>query len=301
MDLHTTVFVLLGLCLAVLVTDWVIGAARRRGERAPAFNPEWLGYLRNNVSVYPRLPAELKKQLQERVATFIEEIDFEPCGGLSEVTDEMRVTIAGYACLLTLEKDTPFYARLRSVLVYPDDYWASDEEGEFEDEVRSGESWGTGSVVLSWDAVRRAVIDPTPGTNVAIHEFAHQIDQATGAADGVPPIERTGAIRTWAKVMSAHFKNLQEKLASGEQTEIDDYAAEHPAEFFAVVTEAFFESPAKLRRDSPELYEQLRLFYRLDPVKWGDAGQPAAAAGRPGGAPTGRAAGGAHRARRHLT
>jgi Mlc titration factor MtfA (ptsG expression regulator) len=82
--------------------------------------------------------------------------------------------------------------------------------------------------------------------------------------------------------MSSHFHDLQEKLASGEQPEIDDYAAEHPAEFFAVITEAFFEAPAKLKRDSPELYEQLRLFYRLDPARWG-AGVPAATAKRRAG------------------
>jgi len=101
-----------------------------------------------------------------------------------------------------------------------------------------------------------------------MHEFAHQLDQDTGAANGAPYVGRGALQQAWARVMNREFDALRARLARAEPSLIEPYAATSPAEFFAVTTELFFEKPAALAAERPELYEQLRRCYRLDPATW---------------------------------
>ena len=117
-------------------------------------------------------------------------------------------------------------------------------------------------VVLAWDAVLRGAADVRDGHNVVLHEFAHQLDTEDGAADGAPVLPRRAAYGPWARVLGAAYDGLLRDAASGDRTVIDTYGAKNPAEFFAVVTEAFFERPRALRARHPALYEQMRAFYR---------------------------------------
>lgn len=243
---------------------------RRRVLRAQPLPPGWLEIIEQNVPLFQRLPASDQQELQGHVQVFLAEKHFEGCGGL-EMTDEIRVTIAAQACLLLLHRETNYYPRLITILVYPHAYIASSLqhlgggimlEGE---SVRLGEAWKEGVVVLSWDDVRRGALDLHDGNNVVLHEFAHQLDQQDGVADGVPILERRSQYVSWARVLSADYERLRRDAQVGRSDVLDEYGATDPAEFFAVATECFFEKPGQLQCKHPALYEELKEYYRIDP------------------------------------
>jgi Mlc titration factor MtfA (ptsG expression regulator) len=183
-----------------------------------------------------------------------------------EVTDAMRLSIAAQACLPVLELGLDWYAGFTGIVVYPGDFRVRrseiDEHGvvhEWDDEL-AGEAMPGGPVVLSWDAAAN-----DPQMNVVIHEFAHKLDMLSGAADGVPPLH-VGMSRTaWLKAFKDAYEGFCDALERERETWLDPYAAEHPSEFFAVISEAFFKDPAETRRRYPEVFDQLKLFYKQDP------------------------------------
>lgn len=244
---------------------------RRELMRKP-FPPEWLEIVHENVPYVAKLTPEDQTELQGLMQVFLDEKRFEGCGGL-EITDEIRVTIAAQACVLLLHRETDFYPKLQSILVYPHAYvaegfHANDEHIMTEGpQARLGESWEHGSVVLSWDDVRRGAFDVRDGHNVVFHEFAHQLDQENSAGPGAPTLPKRSMYLAWARVLGDEYESLLEALDHHRQTLIDPYGATHPAEFFAVVSELFFEEPRQLEERHPELYEQLRDFYQQDPAR----------------------------------
>ena len=244
---------------------------RRDRLRSEPFPTAWEEVLRRNVPLFARLPEADRRELRGHIQVFLAEKQFEGCGGLV-MTDEIRVTIAAQACLLLLHREADDYPRLITILVYPHAYVAKSVEPigggvVLEGEVaRLGEAWRDGVVVLSWDDVRAGAGDVHDGHNVVLHEFAHQLDQEDGSADGAPILERRSQYVAWARVLGAEYERLRRDAARGHRTVLDQYGATNPAEFFAVATECFFEKPAALRRKHPELYEQLKEFYRQDPV-----------------------------------
>jgi hypothetical protein len=241
---------------------------RKRAEiKERPFPEEWRAILRKNVPHYTRLPEEDRKELEGHVMVFLEEKPFEGCGG-QEITDEVRVTIAGEACLLLLHRDTDYYPGLDVILVYPSAYVAKKQGMIEHDEARLGESHQRGIIVLAWDSVLSGCSNIGDGHNVVLHELAHQLDQEDGDADGAPVLEERSMYRAWAQVLSAEFEQLVEDTESHRKTVLDKYGATNPAEFFAVLTEAFFEKPRQLKARHPELYEQLVTYYRQDPLTW---------------------------------
>jgi MtfA peptidase len=245
---------------------------RRRRERlrSAPFPPAWLDIIVKNVPIYNRLPEADRRELQGHIQVFLFEKHFEGCGGL-ELTDEMKVTIAAQACLLLLHREADCYTRLITILVYPHAYVARSVEpigngvvleGET---VRLGEAWRDGVVVLSWDDVRSGATDIHDGQNVVLHEFAHQLDQEDGSADGAPMLERRSQYVTWARVLGAEYEKLRRDAERGRSSVLDQYGATNPAEFFAVATECFFENPVPLEKKHPELYAELKAYYRQDP------------------------------------
>lgn len=263
--------------LSVVATPVLVLAHRSRARekhrqelRARDFPAEWRETLKKNVGLYPRLPQTLKAELEGHVQVFLEEKEFEGCGGLS-VTDEMRVTVAGLACLLLLNRRSNYYPKLTTVLLYPAAYVVEEAaaDGPVKGrQVRLGESWDSGTVVLSWSDVTRSSHDIRDGHNLALHEFAHQLDQEDGSSDGVPLLEQKTQYYSWAEVLSEEYRQLQKLSAKGKKHVMDSYGATNPAEFFAVATETFFEKPRQLKRKHPELYEELKTFYHLDPIAW---------------------------------
>jgi len=250
---------------------WLKRQRRRRLKRIP-FSTAWREIIERNVSYWHVLSEEDRLELEGHILVFLAEKDFEGCNGL-EVTDEIRVTIAAQACLLLLHRDTDYYPTLRSILVYPGAYLARVTEpvghGVVREgvSVRLGESWRQGSVILSWDDVLRGAADIHDGQNVVLHEFAHQLDQEEGSADGAPVLPKRSLYVAWARVLGAEYTRLLKDAGRGHKTVLNKYGAVNPAEFFAVATECFFEKAHQLKRKHPELYEELRLFYRQDPAQ----------------------------------
>jgi len=246
------------------IAGWLFSSSRRiKSILADPFPEQWESYLKANVPVYERLPHELRQQLRDDTQVLCALKNFEGCGGL-EMTDEIRVTIAAQAALLTLQAGPrlKYYPRLVSILVYPSGYQTHDGDH------RLGESWDTGSVVLAWDFSHHGAINPRDGHNVVLHEFAHQLDQANGESDGAPPLDTREHYQHWAQVLGREYEHLIEDIDHHRRTLIDPYGATNPAEFFAVATEAFFEKSHALKEKHPELYETLRDFYKLNPVEW---------------------------------
>lgn len=249
---------------------------RKRLRHAP-FPPEWEAILQRNVALYRHLPDRLREQLRGNIEIFLAEKRFEGCGGL-EITDEIKVTIAAQACMLLLNRETDYFPRLMSILVYPSAYVAEEDTrlGEHyvqEESVRAGESWRGGALVLAWDHARHGAMDMHDGQNVVLHEFAHQLDQEDGEADGTPILDRGSSYVTWARILGKEYADLRDKVRHRRGDIMDEYGATHPAEFFAVATETFFEKPVQMKRKHPALYEELRDYYKLDPAAWVSGGQ----------------------------
>ena len=229
--------------------------------------------LARNIPVYRSMPPDLRAQLQRLVQQFLHQKKFVGCEGLA-IDDEIRVTIAGQACLLLLNRPSRVYPALHTVLVYPSAFLVPrrqvDAAGVITDTRQDllGESWGDGRVVLSWDHVRRGAREGTDGQNVVLHEFAHQLDSESGSNNGAPYLGSQSSYRSWAAVLSRDFANLRADALYQQQTVLDHYGATSPAEFFAVATETFFEKPYQMADFHPELYAEFLKYYRVDPRAW---------------------------------
>ncbi|MFC1478974.1 zinc-dependent peptidase [Planctomycetota bacterium] len=256
---------------AGIIIYFKIKTARRKARRKEIlhklFSAEWDEILKKNLPPYTVLPSELRKELQGFIQIFIDEKTFEGCGGI-ELNNEIRVTIAAQACLLLLNRQSDCYPRLKTVLVYPGAYFDQHHDDLASSGVRLGESWGSGIVVLSWDHVKGGAVNFRDGHNVAIHEFAHQLDQEDGVSDGTPCLENRSAYSGWARVLSRDYETLRKKAGKGRKSVMDKYGATNPAEFFAVATETFFEKPRQLHKKHPDLYQELKEYYKMDPLGW---------------------------------
>jgi MtfA peptidase len=252
---------------------------RRRKLLAKPFPQTWLALIEQNMRIYAGLVDADRHELLGLVQIFMAEKSFEGCGGL-ELTDLIKVTIAAQACRLLLHRETDLYPRLITILVYPTAYVAKSVEpigGQIAlegEEIRLGEAWKGGVVIVSWDEAHAASLGQTYGRNLVLHEFAHQLDMEDGAADGVPVLARRGDYMRWAQVMEGEYERLRRDSALGRYSALDDYGATNPSEFFAVATECFFEKAGVLRKRNPELYDELKSFYRQDPAQTVSANQP---------------------------
>jgi Mlc titration factor MtfA (ptsG expression regulator) len=261
--------------LGLLGLPWWV--ARKRAQvRAHPFPTAWRKILQRRVPLVRRLPVDLQLQLKKHMQVFIAEKPFMGCAGL-QVTDEMRVVIAAQACLLVLNRPTDFFPNLRQILVYPAafvvDRATTDGAGVRQERrhALAGESWSEGQVILSWQDSLEGAQVADDGRNVVIHEFAHQLDQENGAANGAPLLA-AGAMphnsRRWSEVFHEAYAQLQAQARSGRTCLFSHYGAQDPAEFFAVASEVFFEQGGALAQDYPALYRELSAYYRVDPAGW---------------------------------
>jgi Mlc titration factor MtfA (ptsG expression regulator) len=248
------------------------GRRRARLMKTP-LPPAQLAIIERHVPYYTLLPPDDRRELLGLVQVLLAEKHFEGCDGL-EITDEIRLTIAAQACILLLHRKTDFYPLLVSILVYPHPFVAEHKKrgpaGTVIEDVEAleGESWSTGALILSWDDVLRDMEDVHDGYNVVFHEFAHQLDDESGIADGAPALPKREMYNEWARVFRAEYDALIKAAERHRPTLIDPYGTENPAEFFAVVTETFFELPHELKADHPELYDLLSRYYMQDPASY---------------------------------
>ncbi|HWU77672.1 MAG TPA: M90 family metallopeptidase [Rhodanobacter sp.] len=215
-----------------------------------------------------RLGASDQATLRVLATLFLERKSVEPTQGL-HLDDADRVLLATHACLPILKLGLDWYDGWHSVIVYPTAFMPRREQIDAAGVIHrsnaalAGEAWGRGPVILSWADVLN--IGQQPGHNVVIHEMAHKLDMLNGAANGFPPLHRRMDRRVWPQVFSGAWDRLKEQQRNGADLPIDPYALESPAEFFAVASEQFFETPAALREHAPDVYRQLEQFYRQHP------------------------------------
>lgn len=275
MDLKSiiTLIILWLLVVAVAVALFVYPRFRRKKVDASPFPTPWLQILRRSLPIYKTMWPDQQRELRQLIKRFVENKQFVGCAGQS-IDDEVRITIAAHACLLLLNRPSHEYQDLRTVLVYPSGFKVKhDTHDEFGlvtqgEHFLIGESWSNGKVILAWDSVQRSVRNFADGHNVVLHEFAHQLDHESGITNGAPLLYNKGAYGDWARIFSTEFLQLQHASESHHQTLIDAYGASNPAEFFAVVTETFYERPHDLAGRHAKLFDELKSYYRVDPREW---------------------------------
>ncbi|KAA3654238.1 MAG: hypothetical protein DWQ11_05550 [Proteobacteria bacterium] len=248
---------------------WLLGPARQ----TPVPAAQWQR-VEAGLPFLAYLPAEARARLRTLALDFLAQKTFHGAGGLV-LTDDMLLAIALQACLPILNTGLAAYRDWVGVVVYPGDFVIPreemDEDGvvhEYDDPVL-GEAWPGGPVIVSWQDTA-----PADGLNVVIHEFAHKLDMCNGQADGFPPLAPDMPRAVWARIFSAAYDDFCDRLDSGRPLPIDAYAAESPAEFFAVMSEAFFETPTRLRAAYPAAYAQLKRLYGLDPAAGANPSPP---------------------------
>lgn len=220
--------------------------------------------------VLARLSGERRERLRMLALLFMHEKSFEPARGFF-ITDAMRVRIAALASLPILGLGLDSYDTFTSVVVYPDEFLVRDREVVDEDgvvhtgdDVLSGEAWEQGPVILAWSEIEQS--GKGEGFNVVAHEMSHKLDMLNGEADGVPPLHAGMRLAEWTAAFDAAYDDLVDQLERDEEPWLDPYAAEDPAEFFAVCSEMFFDVPERFAEEYPAVYAQLAAFYRQDPA-----------------------------------
>lgn len=259
--------------LALQISRPLLRLLRRRRLLGESLTSVQRQAIVRHVPLVARLPSPLVARHEGLVRLFLAEKEFVGCAGLS-VTDDMRWSIAAQACLLLLNRHDGCFDDMRTVLVYPEAFYVEHEEvdelgvAHHGRRLLSGESWSEGQVIVSWADAKRGGALSADGHNVVIHEFAHQLDGADGSVNGAPPLAGAMDAALWSQRMRAGYEALVAAVARGQQDLIDEYGATHPAEFFAVVSEVFYEQGDALARDYPDLYECMQAVYRIDPARW---------------------------------
>lgn len=238
-------------------------------KRAQLDDDSWQRALAR-VALTRDFSADELRRLRELVILFLYEKSVETAGGVT-VTEEMRLLIAIQACVPILNLGLDSYAGWYAVIVYPQQFRPQHEYVDDANVVhvdgdwKMGESWERGPVILSWEDVKNS--GAGDGFNLVIHEFAHKLDMLDGSINGAPALHPNMSLAEWSRVFTHAYADFCARVERAEAVGIDPYGAESPAEFFAVLSEAFFEIPLIVQQRYPQVYEQLALFYRQDPVR----------------------------------
>ena len=225
--------------------------------------------VKDSCSVLQGLSAVEFAHLRELVTMFLYKKRFTGVNGL-QVTPEIMLNIAAQACLPILKLDLEYYSGWIEIILYPNafriarDKTDSDGIVHHEESTLRGESWSRGPIVLSWGDIEQDLKRIYPGRNIVIHEFAHKLDLLNGSANGMPPLHSNMLHSLWTETLQSAFEKINQQVKEGVVTHIDPYAATEPGEFFAVVSEYFFAAPNLLFQQCPDVYQQLKLFYRQD-------------------------------------
>ena len=246
---------------------------RRRSKLlAEPFPAAWRDILQERVVLFRYLDEAEQVRVCDTLRILLAEKAWEGCKGL-ELTDEIRITIAALASMLVIGLPEQHFDNVLTVLVYPEAFRAPQQHAVgmevalHEEDEHLGEAHYRGPVILSWADIAEEAAQPGVGRNLVFHEFAHQLDMQNGAADGVPVLPRALQQR-WQNIMAKEFQRLCKAADRERDTFLDPYGATDEAEFFAVITEAFFDQPLEMRERHPKLYDVLREFYRVEPAKW---------------------------------
>lgn len=267
---------LLLLILLFIATVWIASHYRKKIRKNRLLNrsldAEAIAIIERHVPLYCRLPSALQVTLQGCINYFLDEKVFVGCENL-EITHEIKLVIAANACILIVNRDKKYFSGFETILIYPSAFVGKhvSYDGLVEvhhDSVRLGESWHRGPIVLSLHDVMQGSMAAQDGHNVVLHEFAHKLDEENGVMDGLPVLRKISDYKEWAEVLTREYDEFLARADKGKNKVIDEYGAVSAPEFFAVATESFFEKSKKMERNLPELYQQLQVFYGLDPAQW---------------------------------
>ncbi|KGF62539.1 zinc-dependent peptidase [Pseudomonas lutea] len=235
-------------------------------------DPQVWQRVRERLPMLDGLSAKEDRSLLDSCVLFLQAKHLTALEGV-ELDDESRLFLAAQAQLPLLALgDLNWYQGFHEIILYGDDFIspqrhrdASGVEHEWDGE-HSGEAWSQGPVILAWPGVLAS--GGWEAYNLVIHELAHKLDMLNGEANGLPPLHPDMRISEWASAMQSAYDDLHRQLDANPdaETAIDPYAAENPAEFFAVMSEYFFSGPDLLVETYPEVYRQLKAFYRQDPL-----------------------------------
>lgn len=240
-----------------------------RQERIPI--DLWAQVSNEALARFHLSPHELHR-LRELASLFLQRKSFSGAGGLV-LDDKMRALIAVEACLLILNLDLEYFDGWLEIIVYPGSFVVEREQPDAigllhkRRAVLGGEAWDRGPLILAWEDAQPNALAHSGNSSVILHEFAHKLDMLNGAANGMPPLHADMDRYDWTRIFNHAYEQLRIRIEEQLRTDIDPYGAENPAEFFAVISEAFFLRPAQLYHDHLDLYDQLRLFYRQDPLQ----------------------------------
>ena len=251
------------------VINWLQKVVEKHRTADIRITPEQWSQYEARLPFLTRLDTDERRRLRELAVAFLAEKQMHGAQGL-ELHADMQISIALQACLPILNLGLDWYRGWVGIVIYPCDFVIPreimDEDGivhEFDDAVL-GEAWQDGPVLLSW--LNDDDEDIAAGVNVVIHEFAHKLDMKNGLADGVPPLHAGMSRQDWQQAFATAYADFCQRVDDGENTPLDPYGADSPAEFFAVMSEAFFETPQRLHDEYPAVFDQLRLFYRQNPL-----------------------------------
>ncbi len=270
------ILIILGIALALLAWPWLRRQRRERRRavlRRQPFPPAWSRLLTKQVPLYARLPPALQEQLHGHIQVLLDEKDFHGAAGFV-VTDAMRLIITAQAALLLLNRPVDYYPLLHSIVLHPAVFvvnretWDATGLHHNNRQVLSGESWEQGQLVLSWDDSLAGGMNSDDGCNVVLHEFAHQLDLDSGAVNGIPGLRSKTQQQAWTTAFSAAYADHCARVDARDETWLDPYAATSPAEFFAVITEAFYELPQAVQAQYPQVYARLCDYFCVDPLAW---------------------------------
>ena len=263
-------FTLMGLFLFWQSVRYFHRMWRYKKLKAMPFPKEYESILQN-IHQYKVLSPAHKEKIRLLILLFIDQKEF--VGVKMNINNEIKVIIAFYACLMRLGFELGEKDHVSTVIVYPEHFIVNNGHtsgGIYHDEtvVLEGQS-ANGTVVISWQDIKHNIAEQQKD-NVIIHEFAHELDFEDGVADGTPILEGS-RYKIWSKVFSKAFDTLKNQSDHGEFSErsvlLGSYALTNEAEFFAVCSERFFETPKEFKIYFPHIYQELKLFYRLDPIK----------------------------------
>jgi Mlc titration factor MtfA (ptsG expression regulator) len=264
--------------IGLLIVGYSIGKPywreyKRNKIKNKPFKKEWRKIIQQRIPYFRQMPVDLQLQLKQNIQVFLAEKNFIGCNGV-QITDEIKITVAAQACLLLLNRKTDFYPKLNAILVYPRAFIKEQESVQSGGLLQSkkvalaGESWEFGKVILSWQDTLEGAKIPNDGRNVVIHEFAHQLDQENGQANGAPILNKGQSYKSWSETFTLQFEKLKMKAKAGKPSLFDYYGATNPAEFFAVASEVFFEQAKRFHDEFPMLYQELKQYYKVDPINW---------------------------------
>ena len=266
------IFAAAALALIIWWTRKFLRERRRELLYATPLHSKWVELLNSNVPLSNKIPKHLLSRYHGHINFFLHDKDFVGRGGL-EIDDQIRLTVAGNACLMVLNHDRFIFPGFKTIIVYPDTYQTTTTNHNggvvsHSMQHRAGESWHRGPVVLSWSDIQRGANNPEDAHNVVIHEFAHKLDEENQIMDGLPILKNQSHYKEWADVLSEEYESFLERVDRSRNDIIDSYGAVSAIEFFAVISESFFEKSKQMKRKLPALYEQLSRYYGLDTADW---------------------------------